>query len=117
MSSGGRYVTFWGFASGVPNARSDGAILLDALRGGAAKAARPLDRLRGDNLSPSTGFASAVSEGLRAFLSRRPNVLESINSCSLPLLLPLLAVLVGDRLIARAKMSGCDLARLAFVGD
>lgn len=114
MSSGGCSVTFWGFASGVPNAKSDEAILLETLRGGAAKAARPLDCLRGD---PSVGFASAVNEGLRAFLSRKPNVLESISSCSRPFLLPLFAGLVGDRLIARAKMSGCDLARLAFVGD
>lgn len=56
------------------------------------------------------------SDGLRAFRSRRPNTLASGWSCCAAFW-PGWELLAGDRLRARCSISGCDLARLARVGD
>jgi hypothetical protein len=64
----------------------------------------------------SVGLAVKVIEGLRAFLSRRPIALVSASFCRSPLLLLRADFRDGDRLRARSRISGCALARLAFVG-
>lgn len=80
---GGNFSVLCWDADGDRNTRSEAVILVETRLGGAAKAARPLERRperddAGDCLLPlrePRGLAVEVKDGLRALRSRRPSAL------------------------------------------
>lgn len=104
--------------------KSEGTIFFDNRRGGLEKAWMPLDRLLGecigappDNRGAFKGLEVGFNEGRRAFRSRSPILLASGCSDWRPWLPRLVGRRLGDLLRARSRTSGCDFARLDFVGD
>lgn len=84
----------------------------------------PLDRLLGECIGAPPdkrgclrGLEAGFNEGRRAFRSRSPIFLGSACSDWRPWLPRLVGRRLGDLLRARSRTSGCDFAKLDFVGD
>lgn len=73
-----------------------------------------------DSREPLLGLHDAPSEGLNAFLSRKPNDFSAVRawaSVSFSRVVRRSGLRVGDRACAGIGMLDRDRARLAFVGD